>query len=72
MAEGPVPSRQRGHALVRVQCVGVCGSDISSFRGTHPFVTYPRILGHELGLEVVETDAYETRVAVGDRVTVEP
>jgi len=53
MAEGPVPSRQRGHALVRVRCVGVYGSDILSFRGTYPFVTYSRILGHELGLEVV-------------------
>src|SRR3954465_1936806 len=42
-----------GEALVRVRRVGICGTDLHAFRGRQPFFTYPRILGHELGVEVV-------------------
>ena len=51
----PVPAAlQPGEALVRVHRIGVCGTDIHAFRGNQPFFTYPRILGHELGVEVLE------------------
>ncbi len=43
-----------GEALVRVRRVGICGTDIHAFHGRQPFFTYPRILGHELGVEVLE------------------
>ena len=47
---GPPP---RGTALVRVRRVGVCGTDFHAWHGRQPFFTFPRILGHELGVEVV-------------------
>ena len=41
-----------GEALVRVHRVGICGTDVSGFLGKMPFFSYPRIPGHELGVEV--------------------
>src|SRR4051794_13102348 len=41
----------QGEALVRVHRVGICGTDISGYLGKMPFFSYPRIPGHELGVE---------------------
>lgn len=65
---GPGP----GEALVRVRRIGVCGTDLHAFRGRQPFFTYPRILGHELGVEVVAVGPGVEGIAVGDRCAVEP
>lgn len=59
-------------ALVRVHRVGVCGTDISGYLGKMPFYSYPRIPGHELGVEVVRVGAKVNNVKVGDRCSVEP
>jgi 2-desacetyl-2-hydroxyethyl bacteriochlorophyllide A dehydrogenase len=59
------------HALVRVRRVGLCGTDFHAFRGRQPFVTYPRVLGHELGVEVVSVVG-DASLAPGDRCAVEP
>jgi 2-desacetyl-2-hydroxyethyl bacteriochlorophyllide A dehydrogenase len=61
-----------GEALVRVRRVGVCGTDLHAYRGRQPFFTYPRILGHELGVEVVEVGPDVENVQPGDRCAVEP
>src|ERR1700712_584058 len=61
-----------GEALVRVHRIGICGTDISGYLGKMPFFSYPRIPGHELGVEVVEVGAGVTNVAPGDRCSVEP
>src|SRR5260370_697743 len=61
-----------GDALVRVHRVGVCGTDISGYLGKMPFFSYPRIPGHELGVEVLEVGAGVTNVKPGDRCSVEP
>ena len=61
-----------GEALVRVHRVGICGTDLSAYLGKMPFVTYPRILGHELGVEVVAVGNGVTNVKSGDRCSVEP
>jgi len=61
-----------GEALVRVHRVGICGTDISGYLGKMPFFSYPRIPGHELGVEVVEVGAGVTNVKAGDRCSVEP
>jgi threonine dehydrogenase-like Zn-dependent dehydrogenase len=50
------PSALAGEALVRMRRVGVCGSDFHALAGRHPIYTYPRVLGHELAGEIVETD----------------
>jgi 2-desacetyl-2-hydroxyethyl bacteriochlorophyllide A dehydrogenase len=61
-----------GMALVRVRRVGVCGTDYHAWRGRQPFFTYPRILGHELAVEVAEVAADVASVRPGDRCAVEP
>lgn len=61
-----------GEALVRTHCVGICGTDISSYLGKFPFFNYPRIPGHELGIEVLEVGPGVTNVQPGDRCSVEP
>jgi 2-desacetyl-2-hydroxyethyl bacteriochlorophyllide A dehydrogenase len=61
-----------GDALVRVRRIGVCGTDIHAFNGKQPFFTYPRILGHELGVEVVAAGPGVTHVKPGDLCAVEP
>src|SRR5579863_5999688 len=61
-----------GDALVRVDTVGICGTDISGYLGKMPFFSYPRIPGHELGVEVLEVGAGVTNVKPGDRCAVEP
>jgi 2-desacetyl-2-hydroxyethyl bacteriochlorophyllide A dehydrogenase len=59
-------------ALVRVHCVGICGTDIHAFGGRQPFFSYPRVLGHELGVEVVNVGANDRGIRSGDRCSVEP
>jgi threonine dehydrogenase-like Zn-dependent dehydrogenase len=61
-----------GQALVRVHRVGVCGTDISGFLGKMPFFSYPRIPGHELGVEVLAVGPDVGNVKPGDRCSVEP
>ena len=68
--EPPAPSA--GEALVRVQRVGICGTDYSGFLGKMPFFSYPRIPGHELGVEVLAIGRDVTNVKPGDRCSVEP
>ncbi|MGE5608907.1 MAG: zinc-binding alcohol dehydrogenase family protein [Bacillota bacterium] len=67
------PSRPGvGEALVRVHRVGICGSDVSGYLGKMPFYSYPRIPGHELGVEVLAVGPDVTHVKPGDRCSVEP
>ncbi|CAH1231875.1 L-galactonate-5-dehydrogenase [Paenibacillus allorhizoplanae] len=66
------PSVGVGEALVRIQRIGICGTDLHAFKGNQPFFSYPRILGHELAGYVEELGAGVTDVAVGDLVSVVP
>jgi alcohol dehydrogenase len=61
-----------GEALVRVHRVGICGTDISGYLGKMPLFSYPRIPGHELGVEVVAVGPDVTNLQSGDRCSVEP
>lgn len=61
-----------GDALVRVHRVGVCGTDVSGYLGKMPLFSYPRIPGHELGVEVLAVGDGVTHVRPGDRCAVEP
>ena len=63
---------QPGEALVAVQRVAVCGTDLHAFRGNQTFFTYPRILGHELAVEVLEIGPGVSNVAPGQTCAVEP
>jgi len=71
VAQLPAPTRAPGHALVRPRRVGICGTDYHIFEGKHPFLQYPRVMGHELAVEVV--DVPETSdFAVGEICVVNP
>ncbi|MCR9200616.1 MAG: zinc-binding alcohol dehydrogenase family protein [Planctomycetaceae bacterium] len=61
-----------GLAVVRTHRMGICGTDISGYLGKMPFFSYPRVPGHELGVEVVAVGEGVTNVKVGDRCSVEP
>ena len=61
-----------GEAVVRVEAVGICGTDYGGYRGTMPYFSYPRIPGHELSVVVVAVGEGVTNVAIGDRCCVEP
>ena len=67
------PAPAAGEVSVRVRRVGICGTDLHAYRGRQPFFTYPRILGHELGVEVAEVGpGSATDLRPGDRCAVEP
>lgn len=51
------PELKKGHAIIRIRRIGICGTDLHAFEGTQPFFSYPRVLGHELSGELVEADA---------------
>ena len=71
--DAPEPgSPLAGEAVVRVHAVGICGTDYGGYLGKMPFFSYPRIPGHELGVEVVAVGPGVTNVKPGDRCCVEP
>jgi 2-desacetyl-2-hydroxyethyl bacteriochlorophyllide A dehydrogenase len=67
----PVPQRLPGEVLLRVKRVGVCGTDLHIFTGNQPYLSYPRVMGHELSGLVEEADA-ASGLQPGDPVYVMP
>jgi 2-desacetyl-2-hydroxyethyl bacteriochlorophyllide A dehydrogenase len=61
-----------GEVLLHVRLVGLCGSDLNSYRGKNPMVTFPRIPGHEVAATVVEASPTHPRLAPGVNVTLSP
>lgn len=53
---GKMPALTKGHAIINIKRVGICGTDLHAFEGTQPFFSYPRVLGHELAGELVAFD----------------
>lgn len=49
------PEIKEGYAQIRIRRIGICGTDLHAFEGTQPYFSYPRVLGHELAGELVET-----------------
>ena len=70
-AEMPV-IHEPGDVLIRVNTVGICGSEVHAFYGTHPYRKAPVILGHEAAGDVVAVGADVTWLRPGDRVVVDP
>ena len=67
----PEPVRKAGEVLIRVRRVGLCGTDYHIYAGKHPFLDYPRIIGHELAGEVVAADP-QSSFRTGQLVTINP
>jgi len=72
MKEKDSPVRRAGKALLRINKVGICGTDLHAYSGNQAFFTYPRILGHELSAEVLEIGKNANGIGVGDKVVVMP
>ncbi len=69
----PVPVPGPGEVLLRTRLVGMCGSDLNTFRGKNPMVTYPRIPGHEIAATIEATgSAVPPGLETGTNVTVSP
>lgn len=69
--ERPTPARHE--VLVRVRFVGLCGSDLNTFKGLNPLVQLPRIPGHEIGGEIIQAGSdVPAEFAPGKHVIVLP
>lgn len=67
----PIPEPGPGEVLVRVKRVGMCGTDMHIFRGVQPYLSYPRVMGHEFSGEVVEAPE-DSALKPGEPVYVVP
>ncbi|RVU16882.1 zinc-binding alcohol dehydrogenase family protein [Methylobacterium oryzihabitans] len=71
LVERPDPVPAEGEALVRIRRVGICGTDFHIYQGKHPFLQYPRVMGHELS-GTVERAPAGSGLAPGQTVYVVP
>ncbi|MCK0196967.1 zinc-binding alcohol dehydrogenase family protein [Ancylobacter sp. 6x-1] len=67
----PEPVPGPGEALVRIRRVGICGTDFHIYQGKHPFLDYPRVMGHELS-GTVESAPEGSGLASGQNVYIVP
>lgn len=72
--EVPEPAASPDGVLLEVRRIGLCGTDLNTFRGRNPLVTFPRILGHEVAATVLEGSTAGSRggVQTGENVTLSP
>lgn len=61
-----------GEAVLRIRRIGFCGTDLSTYLGRNPLVTYPRILGHEVAATIEQVPANDLALSVGMDVTLSP
>lgn len=71
MEQRPLPVPTGDEVLVRIRRIGICGTDMHIFRGTQPFLSYPRVMGHELSGHVASAPA-GSHLAEGDQVYIMP
>lgn len=53
LVDRPAAKARDGEVLIRIERIGLCGTDYHIFGGRHPFLSYPRVMGHELAGRVV-------------------
>lgn len=70
--QAEIPAVGADQIRVRMNRIGVCGSDIHVWHGKHPYTSYPVVQGHEVSCTVVEVGADVTDYKVGDHVTIQP
>ncbi|MEI7409839.1 zinc-binding alcohol dehydrogenase family protein [Pectobacterium aroidearum] len=68
--EIPIPGESE--TLIKIKSVGICGTDIHAWGGNQPFFSYPRVLGHEICGEVVDTGKNVHQFKKGQQVAVIP
>ena len=67
----PTATRAQDEVLLKINRVGICGTDYHIYEGLHPFLKYPRVIGHELSGTVVETPA-SCKFKIGQQVVINP
>jgi len=72
LKEKDKPVKGRNEALLKVKEIGICGTDLHAYGGNQAFFTYPRILGHEIGAEIVEIEDNVQGLKNGDKVIIMP
>ena len=72
ISDASAPTPGAGEVLLRIQRIGVCGSDIHVFHGKHPYTSYPVVQGHEFSALVEAVGPGVTGIAPGDKVTAMP
>jgi L-gulonate 5-dehydrogenase len=72
VCERPMPEPQAGELRVRVRYAGICGSDLHIFHGKNPFVSYPRIIGHEFVGRVEAVGPGVSASRIGETVVIDP
>ena len=70
--ERPADSNDPLHATMRIRRIGLCGTDLSTFLGKNPLVTYPRIRGHEVAATLERVPANNLGLTEGMDVTMSP
>lgn len=68
----PEPANSGDHVRLQVRMVGLCGSDLNSFRGKNPLVSFPRIPGHEVAATIISGSPCNSSLAAGVNVTMSP
>ena len=71
LEERPDARRGEGDALVAIRRIGICGTDYHIYEGSHPYLQYPRVIGHELSGEVLEAPR-DSALTNGQTVVVNP
>jgi L-iditol 2-dehydrogenase len=66
------PQPRKGEVLLKIQRIGVCGSDLHVWHGKHPYTKYPVIQGHEYSATVAEIGKGVKNISIGDKVTAIP
>jgi threonine dehydrogenase-like Zn-dependent dehydrogenase len=73
LADIPEPSNNAGEALLQIRMIGLCGTDLNTFRGKNPLVTFPRVLGHEVAATILHTGSKQSdSLREGTAVTLAP
>lgn len=67
-----IPKPGPDQVLVKIKRIGICGSDIHVYHGTHPYTKYPVTQGHEVSAQIVERGEYAKKYEIGQRVVIEP
>jgi threonine dehydrogenase-like Zn-dependent dehydrogenase len=73
LADIPEPTRGPDEALLQIKMIGLCGTDLNTFRGKNPLVTFPRVLGHEVAATILHAgSALANGLREGTAVTLAP
>ena len=66
------PVSREGEVLLRVRRIGLCGTDLNSYRGKNPLISFPRIPGHEVAATIAQASKARPELTVGLDVTLSP